>query len=744
MTVTIIFDKLIHYSDKGRVYMLLSRKRVFRCLLFALVLMAGVTFLGANDASAASLKIKKDGKISYYRGKQSTVKYKNKRISNTNYKGLTFNGTRMAPYDDVFKKGLKVKTKYYSSGKLVMSKNGIKITMKVGDKYAYVNGVKKKLTSAPVKVRYMRKGKNKILVPVKFLCEQLGFNFKVTNTQIDITDAIMIQYNDTVTRSTVVGTLSYNGNENNLSTMPVIKISGSIYIPAEEVFKTLAGIEYNYNADAELLTLENPATGKKVEMQLNQESITVNGVEKDISTPMYMVTRKDTNKTVLCVPAKTVAKNLGYSYNWNKTKSLVSIHDLVYFDWKTTKSIDPADITTNHITEAKATYNPNIDCISFAIRGTNIDIMNQVSVIRNDRVITVTIPAASKYDLDNYAFTKFVNSLEKFEVVEDGSGNVIINITGFSPTDFAYTSLDGVLTINVMGEYIGDYALKIMKPADISITDVTNQDLYNSKIFKIYINGDHIDFLNQNPVIINSDIITDISTELSSEGNTVITVSTSKLQGYKIYNKSDSFVVTVGDPQKIYRNIVVLDAGHGGYDAGASHKGTKEKDLNYKIIYTLMKDYFSSNAPDTKVYWTRTTDSFITLANRAAFASKVGADLFISLHMNSSTNSSANGTEVYYSTNNNNSRFSGITSKTIATLLKNNLVANLGTKDRGVKTAGYYVTKHNTVPAVLIELGFLSGNSDYSKLTNSTFQRNSARVIYDTINQIFTNYPTGR
>ena len=112
--------------------------------------------------------------------------------------------------------------------------------------------------------------------------------------------------------------------------------------------------------------------------------------------------------------------------------------------------------------------------------------------------------------------------------------------------------------------------------------------------------------------------------------------------------------------------------------------------------------------------------------------------------MNSATSSSANGTEVYYSTNNNSKSFSGITSKTIATLLKNNLVSNLGTTNRGVKTAGYYVTKRNTVPAVLIELGFLSGSTDYAKLTNLTFQKNSAKIIYDTINQIFTTYPTGR
>lgn len=720
------------------------KQRGIRYLIFAIVLSACAFLAGASHSSAATLKIKMNGKTSYYKRKQTTVKYNKKRISNTRYKGLTIKKTQMVPYDDVFKKGLKVKTKYYSSSrKIVMSKNGMKITMTLGKKYAYVNGVKKKLTAAPIKVRYVSKKKNKILVPAKFLCEQLGFNYKISGSVITITDAIMVEYNGTVKRSTVVGKLSYNDKENTLSTMPVIKLGSTVYIPAEEVFQNLIGIDYNYDSARRILTLKNQATQKQVELTLNQNKITVDGVEKTLSTPMYMITRKDTKKTVLCVPAKTVARNLGYSYNWDKTKSLVSVHDLIYFDWKSDKPVTN-DINTNYITEAKATYNPDIKCISFEIKGSNATIMDQVNIVRNDKVITVTIPASSKYCLDEYSFTKFVNTLEKFEVVEDDAGNVVMNITGYNSADFAYSSLDGVLTINVMGEYIGSYALKIMKPSGITITSVSNQDLYNSKKFKITIKGNHIDFLNSNPVIISSDVVTDVTTELSSTGDTVITVSTSKLQGYKIYEKSDSFVVAIGNPKDIYKNIVVLDAGHGGFDAGASNRGTKEKDLNLKIIYTLMKDYYSSNAPDTKVYWTRTTDVFVTLANRAAFASKVGADIFISLHMNSATSSSANGTEVYYSTNNNSKSFSGITSKTIATLLKNNLVSNLGTTNRGVKTAGYYVTKRNTVPAVLIELGFLSGSTDYAKLTNLTFQKNSAKIIYDTINQIFTTYPTGR
>lgn len=80
----------------------------------------------------------------------------------------------------------------------------------------------------------------------------------------------------------------------------------------------------------------------------------------------------------------------------------------------------------------------------------------------------------------------------------------------------------------------------------------------------------------------------------------------------------------------------------------------------------------------------------------------------------------------------------------MANLFKNKLIGDLKTKSRGVKTAGYYVLKHNTVPSILIELGFISGSSDYKKLTSSSFQKKAAKSIYDGIESMFTTYKTGR
>ena len=718
-------------------------KRILPFLFFSFLLL-GLILIPASSSDAATLKVKLNGKTSYYKKTQSIVKYQNKTITKSTRKGLTINGTRMVPYKDVFQKGLKVKTTYQSSKKrLTFSRNGVKVTLTVGSKNAYVNGKKYRLHTAPVSIRYVKKKTSAILVPAKFLCQHLGFQYKASKSTITITKQFMYSYQGKDAKTTQFGNyFTYNDKNNKLASMPIFKLSGAMYVPAEEVLNKIMGLNYKYYEDTQTLEVENTATNKKVKLVLNEPSININNISSNNNTPMYIVTRKDTKKDILCIPAKKVLTALGYSYKWDKKKILISAHDLVYFDW-VGDSKKATDSNINYITNAKATYNPSIDCISFEIKGTKTEIMDQVTVSRNGKVISISIPKTSKYLLEQFSFTKFVSSIEKFEVIEDGNDSITINIACFGESDFAYSSLDGILTINIMGEYVGNYALKFNKPTGTTIKSIKNEDLYQSKMFKIIIPGNHIDFYNQNPIAINSNVITSVNTELSN-GNTVISVTTSKLQGYKIYEKSDSFVVSVGDPRSIYKNIVVLDAGHGGYDSGATNKGTKEKDLNHKIIYTLMKNYFSSNAPDTKVYWTRTSDVFITLAKRASFASTVGADIFVSLHMNSASSSSANGTEVYYSTNNNSSSFSGVTSKTIATLFKNNLVTRLGTSNRGVKTAGYYVTKHNTVPAVLIELGFLSGSKDYYSLTNSAFQANSAKVIYDTINEIFTTYPTGR
>ena len=80
----------------------------------------------------------------------------------------------------------------------------------------------------------------------------------------------------------------------------------------------------------------------------------------------------------------------------------------------------------------------------------------------------------------------------------------------------------------------------------------------------------------------------------------------------------------------------------------------------------------------------------------------------------------------------------------MAKMMKNNLVNSMKTVDRGVKSAGFYVIKNNSVPAILIELGFLSGSKDHKIITNTNKQKLASKTIAQVIENIFKVYPTSR
>ena len=135
-----------------------------------------------------------------------------------------------------------------------------------------------------------------------------------------------------------------------------------------------------------------------------------------------------------------------------------------------------------------------------------------------------------------------------------------------------------------------------------------------------------------------------------------------------------------------------------------------------------------------------TEEQMETLRN---FVKTYSADLFVSLHLNSAV-SSAKGFEVYYSKSNNKANASGLTSKLFATRMVNALDANLNLVNRGVKKAEFVVTKNNTVPAIVVEIGFISNTSDRNKLKKASFQKKAAKTIYQCITSTFKKYPTDR
>ena len=160
---------------------------------------------------------------------------------------------------------------------------------------------------------------------------------------------------------------------------------------------------------------------------------------------------------------------------------------------------------------------------------------------------------------------------------------------------------------------------------------------------------------------------------------------------------------------------ICIDPGHGGSDSGATGLGPPyEKEINLKIAIR-MKNLFLSTTNFT-VILTRDDDYSVDLQVRCDIANDAGADRFISVHCNAS-DGDANGTETFcYSSGSANSF--DLRDKVHA-----ELIAHLGRKDRGVKTADYYVLKHTNMPAILSEQAFMDHPGDFEILKDFFYWR---------------------
>lgn len=162
---------------------------------------------------------------------------------------------------------------------------------------------------------------------------------------------------------------------------------------------------------------------------------------------------------------------------------------------------------------------------------------------------------------------------------------------------------------------------------------------------------------------------------------------------------------------------VVIDAGHGNHDPGAVANNRKEKDFN--LALSLKVKALLDKETKVKGILTRSTDIFLELDERAQFANKAKADLFISIHANKAT-ASASGTETYYYHS---------YSKSFADIVHKHLLKATGLKDRKVKQSGFAVIKKTTMPAILLESGFISNTTDVSVLFSEAKQNQMAQAI---------------
>ncbi|MDD6214457.1 MAG: N-acetylmuramoyl-L-alanine amidase [Firmicutes bacterium] len=246
-----------------------------------------------------------------------------------------------------------------------------------------------------------------------------------------------------------------------------------------------------------------------------------------------------------------------------------------------------------------------------------------------------------------------------------------------------------------------------------------------------------------------------------NSGYTRIAIDTENMQKYSVSlsddKKSVVFSISTGDSLSTPvptpsatakptakpnngKKIVVLDAGHGGSDPGC-HTEKGGKTINEKTIALSVTQKVKTNleANGISVIMTRDGDTYPELTERADIANNNGACIFMSIHVNSTSDAEtkASGIEVYYSTMNNGDDY-GVTSKEMAEEVLKDIVSFTSAKSRGVKTANHVVTRTCTMPANLIEIGFINNPEDLKNITDSAYQDKLAAGIAYAIIDIYS------
>ncbi|MED1672581.1 N-acetylmuramoyl-L-alanine amidase [Pallidibacillus thermolactis] len=190
----------------------------------------------------------------------------------------------------------------------------------------------------------------------------------------------------------------------------------------------------------------------------------------------------------------------------------------------------------------------------------------------------------------------------------------------------------------------------------------------------------------------------------------------------------------LADPSAVHDNkqIIAVDAGHGGRDPGAIGNGLVEKEINLDVAKRLKADL---EANGYQVVMTRSDDTYVELQKRVDIAKQKNADIFVSIHTNSFTSSSAKGSESYYYDDPNKANTKE--SKQLATFIQNRIVEALDTSDRGVKHQNLHVLRENSLPSVLVELAFITNEDDAAKLGSPTYREAAAHAIYLGIQDYF-------
>ena len=623
-----------------------------------------------------------------------------------------------------------------------------------------------------------------IAAPEKTSAITLTFKYK------DITNDKTVEYKGVSPLFYINGVLYNNGTQNAIIT------DGYSMAPIC-VFTEGCGVEYSYKSSKKRITLTYK--GNKLILYTGSTDASYNG--QKISAPIAPIRVKysGTGETTCLVPSRFVAETFGMDYTWTQSTGSVTIFTPIELEKDGEQFLYSGTLGliryNNQIVENESTpsyiINDNamlcMKTIVDAIDGLRYEYSSKkktLSLIYGEFTIDMTIgstdcyvngllticpeaphlittPDSSKARV--YIPGRFVFETLGFDYIWESATSWIEEtpLTGIYDPEFDFMLVYDPVKKNTdtdegevqaaadsvpSGRRSSFYQMLKFPILEGVRTDLItiHDDLWNDLVY-FDLPGNYIQFYQDNPITNTGEAVKQVQ---------ILYYEDPDITRIKIYTRSDdskvilshkdlfttkSMVFLFDKPSCLFDKIFVLDAGHGGTDPGTQHGGYNEKDLNFLIVYNYCKALFDKS--DIKVFYSRYTDYLVPLHDRPTLPARVEADFFVSVHHNSVYSTLKNGTEVYYSVKNTGD-FNGMNSAWMAGLFLNNLTTTLKTNRNGTFGARNYVvvSEENDVPAVLLEIGYMSNPDELKRLVKAKFQKKVAKIIYNTINQIYSVY----